>query len=262
MSTDGRDPDEIIVHAPREAPSRTRLALIVAPIICLVVASNVGSALFPTLVDEHPQVLIALNPINRHLVLVSHQIEFTGYLTVATLRLLAPDPFFYFLGWYYGDRAIRWMELRTTSVGRLMRRLEDWFRKAGHVLVVIAPNNPVSLLAGAAGMPFGVFMALNVVGTVGRVLLLYWVGDLFSGPIDWFLDLVREYRPWFLALSVGAVAFTVWREMRQGTSEIQQLANLEDELAAVDADEHPPAGEATSDPGEVPTASDGDESHP
>ncbi len=44
-----------------------------------------------------------------------------------------------------------------------------------NVSVVVAPNNPC-LVAGVVRFPLRRFIALNLVGTVGRVLLMRWLG--------------------------------------------------------------------------------------
>ncbi len=207
-----------------------QLTLLVTPIIVLVIANYIGNASAPKLVNENPTLLIALSALNRNLILVVNQISPAAYYSIGFVRLLLPDIFFFLLGWYYSDRAIVWMEQRTANVGRYMRQLESLFGKYGYVLVLTIPNNPVCLLAGAARMRPRYFWALNVIGTIGRLILLAWLGDIFSGPIDAVLGFIRRYQPYLLAISIASVAFTVWRESRTGSTEIQQLLELEDEL--------------------------------
>src|SRR5438105_12424822 len=83
-------------------PSRTQLALVVAPIVALVAAAYVGDALTTTWADRHPLLLVMLNARNRVLVLTTNQLDAFSYYLVATLRLLASDPLFYLLGRWYG----------------------------------------------------------------------------------------------------------------------------------------------------------------
>lgn len=216
--------------------TRNRAALVIVPIIALIVGNNLGNAFFPSLVTGHPLWLIALSPSNRNFVLVANRVDPVSYYVVGTLRLLAPDPLFFLLGRWYGEAAINWMEQRTPTYGKLMRTLERWFTRASWPLVVIMPNNPVCLLAGAAGMGVAIFAVLNVVGTIGRLILLRILGDAFTRPINWLIDLIGQYRLPLLALTVAIVAFSVFREWRAGTSEIEQLLELEEELD--DPDDH------------------------
>jgi len=210
--------------------TRSGLTLLVGPIIALVIASNLGNAFFPTLSTEQPLLLIMLNAANRNLVLAAAQVPFVAYAVVGVVRLLLPDVFFYLLGFFYGDRAIVWMEQRTPRFGTIMRQLEDLFGRYGHALVLVFPNNPVCLLAGAAHMRPRTFWTLNIIGTIGRVLLMWWIGDIFQDTIDVVLDFIGQYRLPLTVVSFGLVGFTVWREMRAGTSEIQQLLELEEDL--------------------------------
>jgi len=210
--------------------ARHRAALVIVPIILLIAGNNLGNAFFPTLVTEHPLWLIALSPSNRNFVLVANRIDPVSYYWVGTVRLLTPDPLFFLLGRWYGETAITWMETRTPTYGKLMRTLERWFVKASWPLVVIMPNNPVCLLAGAAGMSVALFITLDFVGTIGRLILLHILGDIFTKPINWLIALIADYRWPLLAITVAVVGFTVFREWRSGTSEIEQLLELEEEL--------------------------------
>jgi len=193
----------------------------------MIAAGYVADALWPTLVEEHPLWLLGLSARNRYAVMVVNRVDLWAYYLWGTLRLLLPDPFFFALGWLYGPAAIRWMERRTPTVGATMRRLEGWFVRWGHPLVVIIPNNYVCLIAGASGMSPLLFAFLNVTGTVGRLLVLQIVGDIFSGPIDWFLELVAEYRIPLLVISIAVVAVMAGNELRRGRKEIEDLQELE-----------------------------------
>lgn len=237
MSDAAPDAHEQFVARPHPPLDRRRLALLLGPIGAFVVMTQTGAALGPSLVDRHPVVLLALAPMNRHLALIAGRIDLLPLYVVGTVRLMAPDLFFYLLGFFYGERAISWMEERTASVGRLMRQLEALFRTAGHVLVFVMPNNYVSLIAGASGMPTKVFWPINLAGTLARLTLFRLFGVTFERQVDGILDFVREYRPYILAVTVGLVVLTAVRELRSGTSELQSLRELEEELEQVE-DQH------------------------
>jgi membrane protein DedA with SNARE-associated domain len=122
------------------------------------------------------------------------------------------------------------MERRTPTFGELMRRLERAFEKASYPLVLILPNNPVCLLAGASRMPPVVFVVLNIVGTAGRLILLRIVGDAFQKPIDWLLSQISAYRLPLTVFSIVIVGFVAFSEWRKGTGELEQLLELEEDL--------------------------------
>lgn len=194
----------------------------------MVICGSIADALWPTLVESNPRLLIGLSARNRYLVLVVNQISVGWYYLIGTLRLLAPDPFFFLLGWFYGPAALRWMERRTPTVSTFMVRLERWFGRFSWPLVLMFPNNYVCLIAGVARMSPVVFICLDIVGTLGRLLMLQVIGDVFAGPLDAFLGFVATWRIPILLVTVGLVAFSVIGELRRGDREMDALHDLED----------------------------------
>jgi membrane protein DedA with SNARE-associated domain len=195
--------DEAVeIVARRTPPSRSKLALVVVPIVAMIIASNVGDALTSSWADRHPLALIALNSRNRILLLTSNQLDAVSFYGVATVRLLLSDPLFFLLGIWYGDGVIAWVERRSPSFGDLLRKLEKSFGIAAYPLVAIMPNQWICLFAGAAGMSVAGFFAVNIAGTIGRLYLLRVLGDAFERPIDSVLDFFARYR---LPLFIGSV---------------------------------------------------------
>jgi len=215
---------------------------VVIPIIALVVANNIGNALAPALLpvpgdpdkSSNPLLLIALSPALRNQIAVVNYVEPWWFMVVAGLRLIAADPLFFLLGRWYGDAGISWMERRSKAAGEVMREVEKWFARIGPLAVVIAANNIVCLLAGASGMRRSVFWVANVVGTIGRLLLIMWFADLLNREIDSVLNVVGDYRPLLLGLSVAVVAAIVVRQVRSGGGQLGQLRRLGSGLASTD----------------------------
>jgi membrane protein DedA with SNARE-associated domain len=224
----------------RATLDRRHVTLLVAPVIVMWAATQVAAALLPTLSTENPTLLILLSSVNRDLIIAAasaqswlaagNAVPFVLYGIIGTLRLLAPDPFFYAIGDNYGDRAIEWMERRTPTFGQMLRELEGLFAKAGWLFVLILPNNYVCLLAGAARMRRTWFWALNIAGTIGRVIVMWYIGQALQEWIDRALGFVTDHRVPFLVLSIGFVGLTMLHEWRAGTSEIQSLLELEHDL--------------------------------
>ena len=206
----------------------------VVPIIFLVVISYVADALWPKLVNSHPLLLMGMNARNRNLALVATHVAPVPYYVVGTLRLLVSDPLFYLLGWWYGDGAVRWVENRWGETGPVLRWVEKYFGKASYPLVFFAPNNLICALAGSVGMPPAAFLAVNITGTIVRLFLIRWLGDVFSKPIDWFREFVGRYTMFILPITIAIVAVLVWREWRRGTSEVQHLRDLTEEFGEDD----------------------------
>jgi membrane protein DedA with SNARE-associated domain len=226
------------------APSRKALAMVVIPIIALVVANNVGNALAPALLPvpgdptrpSNPLLLIALSPPIRNQVAVVNYVNPGLFLLIAGFRLMVADPFFFLLGRWYGDAGIAWMEKRSSMAGEMLREVERWFSKASGLLVFIAANNIVCVLAGASGMRRRWFWIANVAGTLTRLLLIMFFADLLSTQIDTALDWVGDYRPFLLAVSIAVVAVVGLRQLRRGSGEIGQLRQLGDDLSHLEHD--------------------------
>jgi membrane protein DedA with SNARE-associated domain len=217
----------------------------------MVIAAWIGDAFAAQWVDRHPLWLIALNARNRNLVLVTNNLDAWSYYLVASIRLLLSDPLFYVLGFFYGDRAVAWMERRSSTFGGIIRSWEDLFRRASYPLVFIAPNNFVCLFAGSAGMRPGVFAALNVSGTFARLYLIRRVGEAFSSPIDSILGFIQDYRLPLTALGIAVVAFTIMNDRRAGKGDLKALTHIEDDLG-------PPEAGGSTDPSATDPVSDTD----
>jgi len=211
---------------------RRRLTFLLTPYVLAVVSGTLAAAFLPALLAEHPLALIALDARNRNLVLAANSLDPVPYFTVATLRLLAVDPFMYLVGLWYGDAAVRWVERRMTGLKETIAWLERFFRRAGPLAVALFPGPVICTLAGATGMRVPVFLAFNVVGTIARVALFWWVGDIFSGPVDSIREFFDRYIVWTTAASVVLVALWVMLERRRGAADAETPVELAEELEA------------------------------
>ena len=216
---------------PPGRPSRSRVVLVVIPIVGLIVAGYIGDALTTTLADKHPLLLVMLNARSRILVLTTNQLDAVSFYLTAGLRLLASDPLFYLLGRWYGDAMIQWVENRSKTFGEQIRLYERAFAKAAYPLVFLMPNPYICLFAGASGMRVASFFTLNIAGTVFRLNLIRRVGEAFDGPIDGILDFFGRYRLPLFIFSVALVFFIVFNDRRSGKDEIGSMLDLA---------EHPP----------------------
>ena len=232
---------------PTAHPGRRHLTLLIVPIVAMVVAGYTADALWPDLVNSNPLLLISLSAKNRYLVLVVNHLASVSYYVVGSLRLLLPDPFFFALGWFYGEAALKWMERRTPTTGRYMRAVEGWFGKWGAPLVVLFPNNYVCLVAGAAKMRPLKFAALNIAGTIGRLFMLQIVGDVFAGPIDSVLDFIANWRIPLLVVSISLVAIFWISELRRGRKEIDAFRELEDAADEIELGHAAPGSDSDAD---------------
>ena len=220
--------------------SRATLTLLVVPMVAVTAVAQVGDALAPTLLVEHPLLLVAMIPRTRYLVLTAPLVDVVPFFVVGLVRLVLTDPVFFAFGRRYGDVGIRWIERKSGSP-RTVQTAERWFRKASHPIVAVAPNNLVCVLAGATGMRTAPFLVLNLGGTAVRMALVVWVGDVFSDQLLDVTDFVGRYRWWLTGISVSLVTISVWRARHTGRSEIETVGEVEAELIEM-AEDQPPGG--------------------
>jgi membrane protein DedA with SNARE-associated domain len=224
-------PEDAAPEVPGGPPSAMARNLVIGALIVMVIASYAGSILSPTLVDDHPAILIALNPINRFLALTSGALGLAPFYVIGFVRLMAPDPFFFLLGRWYGDAGIRWLERRSPSYGSLLRQLERWFHKAQLPIVAFAPNNPICLFAGAAAMSWTAFLVADVVGTVIRLILIRLFSSVFEGPLGSLRGFIGTYRWPLLIVSAVVVGVTIVTDIRAGRTSVGDLAHIDEDIA-------------------------------
>lgn len=222
------------------APARPRWQLIAVtvPIAAVLVAGYFAGAGWPKMFNTHPLLLIALSPINRFLLLTTNHLDWYSYYGVGLARHLFPDPFFYLIGSWYGVRAIRWIGESSPAITKLTGEdgtgLSDpAHRKLIYPLAFFVPNNWVSLLSGASDIPWRTFAALNISGTLLRLLLCRWIGSLFQSQIEAIATWVGRYSTQITVASVIVVLVGIGIQFRRGTGQLVGLTHL-DELDSDD----------------------------
>ncbi|MCU1368819.1 MAG: symbB [Ilumatobacteraceae bacterium] len=221
---------------PSGPPSKLARNLTVGILVSLVIITYASGIVFASFVNDHPAWLIAMSSSNRNLALVSGALGPVPFYGIGFVRLLLPDIFFFWLGRWYGDAAIRWMERKAPTYGELLRYMERGFDKARFVVVAIAPNNPVSLFAGAAGMTYTAFFAANVVGTIGRLILIRAFSSVFEDMLGSFRNFIGDYRWPITAISVVLVGLAIWSDTRGGRDGVTDLVHLEAGMAEAEAE--------------------------
>ncbi len=235
-------PDPPIHSDPHESrPPRWVLFALVVPILALIVANNAGAIMFTNDLKAgaggivaRPYLILALNSTNKILLATGFQTEWFAFYGLAMLRLLAPDPLFYILGKLYRLPALRWGRGIYPGADKLF----DLFEQEDHkgvqrmldALVLIMPNNPVCLLAGVAGMSVWRFVVLNIVGTLGRLVIFRQLSFTFQDEIGDLLDFVARYQKWALAATVAIVVVSLVAQARRLVSSTEDLADDEDDL--------------------------------
>jgi membrane protein DedA with SNARE-associated domain len=176
------------------------------PIGLTTIANIIGTAFSPYLLSRHPLSLIALSPVFRHLVVVAPRVDVSAFFAVAMPRHFLPDPFFFMLGREYGHVAIEWAEGNSPTTGKWVRGLERLFARVGPVALLVSPDVTVSTLAGVAKVPFPIFVAFNLAGTVVTTFVARWFGDAFERQID---TRVRFFEAHLIAVTCASVALVM-----------------------------------------------------
>lgn len=209
----------------RGRPTRTKLKLLVSAIVVMGVAGSVATALTGPLVTRHPLLLIVLDARNRNLILARH-VGVVPFVFVGTLRRVLTDPLYWLLGWWYGDRAIRWLEHKAGG-GVYVRLIEQVFARAAYPMVFLFPGALVCAMAGATGMPFWAFLAVNLGGTIAAVVALRLSGDLLGGPVDALLGFVNRHLVATTIITVGLVALSLVAGRVGGSSDVPPVDEFE-----------------------------------
>lgn len=174
-------PGELPEHVlPRPRPAVRRLVLAAAA--ALMALSLVTTALSPALAARDPLLLLALESPFRNMLLAS-RVAVAPFLAVVTARRLLGATVYFFIGRWYGDAAVLWLERRAGPQGRTVRRVERAVRAGAYPLVFVAPTAVVCTVAGAMGLRPWVFVAVAGAGslTVGAAVRL--AGEALHEPI-------------------------------------------------------------------------------
>lgn len=209
---------------------RVPLPLLLGPILLAMVSSFVADIVGPGLINERPLLQVFLNPRNRYLLLAAPQVAALPFFVIGFFRLVLTDPLSYVLGRQHGDAALRWLERRSDDDGAVVQTILRWFAKAAPVIVFIAPNLYICALSGASRMRPRVFIPLNLMGTVTRLLLFRAAGEAFSDQLLDALELIQRYQWPLIAVSFVVVSFQVGRAKRSGR--LTSLSKMEAELQA------------------------------
>lgn len=203
------------------APARRiPLPFLLVPFAIAAGASVLADWIWPTLVNDHPLLLIGLSSKNRFLLLTAPQLGIVAFFVVGFLRLIITDPLTYLLGRHYGDSALSWIERKTSkaAVGQsLIRKAERQFGRAAPLFILIAPSALWCLLAGATRMKVWVFVSCNVVGTIGRLVLFWVAAEALREPLEDVLGGIESAQVPLLALTLGLGVAHTLRSRRRVT---------------------------------------------
>lgn len=179
-----------------------RLVVVLTSILFAI--GTIGSNIGPALVDNHPVLVISLSSRNRNLFGSVPYIDALPFFTIGFFRLLAAALALFFVGRWYGERALRWTEAQVGEMPRIYRWIEGATVRAGWLAVILMPgSNIVCLLVGHLKMAPRKFLALIILGIVIRLNVMWIGGQIFEEQIRWTLSHIERYQWWIVGILFG-----------------------------------------------------------
>jgi membrane protein DedA with SNARE-associated domain len=195
--------DELVALENENVGGRDRrLMLLVSAFAGLVVCTQVGSIIAPSLVKHNPALVLALSSRIRHLLFaVPAGINPVAYAVIGFLRISAAAWLCYAIGYWYGDRGFRWLERQAGGEPpATLRWLQKAAQSAGGPLVVFMPgSNIVCALVGQRRMPMRRFAMWLSLGLAFRLAWVWVAARTFDTQLKKALDWIEKYQWWLVA---------------------------------------------------------------
>ena len=180
----------------------------------LFVIGTIGSNIGPALVDNHPSWVLALSSRNRNLFGSVPYIDVVPYAAIGFVRILIAGIALYFVGRWYGQKALGWVEGNLGELPAIYRWTEKAVEKGGSIALVLMPgSNVVCLLLGHKQMSIRRFIPLLSIGIVIKLVVLRLGGDQFEDQIRSFLKGIEQYQ-WYVVAALFGLSF--FQSMRKG----------------------------------------------
>lgn len=203
------------------SPGKRRFILVLSG--TLFVLGTIGSNVGPAWVDERPEFVLALSARNRNLLGSVPFIHPVPYALLGFGRLLLAGVALFFLGRWYGQRAIEWTE---GQVGELPK-IYGWFQRAvdraGWLMLVLMPaSNLVCMMAGHRKMKVRLFFVCIASGIVLKLIVIWIGGKIFEDQIRWFLDAINDYQWWIVG---GLFAITMLQSVNKARKSLPEIVD-------------------------------------
>ena len=179
----------------------------------LFIVGTIGTNIGPALVDDAPAIVLTLSARNRNLFGSVPYIDPLPYAVIGFIRLLVAAAALYFVGRWYGHRALAWAENQMNELPATYRWAERATDRLGWLALFLMPgSNIVCLLVGHRAMRARVFFPVVMAGIVVRLIILWVGGKIFENQIRATLDFIDDYQWWV----VGALfAITLYQSSRR-----------------------------------------------
>lgn len=165
----------------------------------LFAAGTIGTNIGPALVDERPLLVLLLSARNRNLIASIPYVDALTFFAVGFIRLLIAAVALYFVGRWFGERALRWTESQVGELPAIYHWTERVTARAGWAAVLIAPgSNIVCLLVGHLKMAPKKFVVLASIGIAARLVVLWFGGKVVESEIEAVVEWINDYQWWIV----------------------------------------------------------------
>ena len=208
-------PAAVAAPAPSASRSARRAVLIAAA--ALYVTGTFGSNIAPAWIKERPELILALSSRNRNLLFSVPNIDPVAYALIGFARLFVVAVVLYYVGAWFGARALAWTESKVGELPAVYRWFQTGIDRAGWAFVVLMPgSNLVCMMAGHRRMPIRAFVPLLAVGIALKLGAIWAGGKLLEDQLESILDFITKYQ-WWLVGALFALSFLQsGRKVRSG----------------------------------------------
>lgn len=210
---------EAIAERPSRAPHPPLSRGLLVAIGAVFAAALLGVALSPTLAVKYPLLLIALNPLPRHIIMVAPHTPMIPLIFIAAFRSLCSCIVSYEVGRHYGPRGIDLFERRSPRLAGFVRFFQRVFPRAAPVFLLVSPGPLTSTLAAVSGNSRWMTWSVSWCALLFWAFVNYKVGDWlrpYTAPILKFIQAyLLETTLVCIALVLGYQWFTRRRRLKQ-----------------------------------------------
>jgi len=186
----------------------------------LVVCTNVAGATWAKLLESSPETLLVLSSRNRYLVLaLGADVSAFAYWGIGFIRIAAAFLLCHLIGRAYAGTALSWFVKYLGVTPEALEQFNRIFAKAEWVVIpFFAGSNLIAALSGIHRTPLRRLLFLLSVGILGRLLLIWWLAQIFEEELEDFVGWLQKYSWWMVGISVVLVLLVNVRNFRRGAA--------------------------------------------
>lgn len=201
-----------------ERPSWAPLTLVA--FVGLVVCTNVAGAIWARLLETNPEALLLLSSRNRYLVLaLGADVSPVAYWGIGFVRIAIAFVVCHMIGRAYSATALQWFTRYLGVTPEALDGFNRGYQRAHWVIIpFFAGSNLVAAISGVYRTSLARLAVLLSIGILGRLLLIWWLAQIFDEELESLVSWLQRYSWWFVGISVGLVLLVNARNFRRGRS--------------------------------------------